>query len=351
MRSSRTIAVLFLLVSIGQITPMNAQDVQLSQQDLMPLFLNPAWAGAFNDKQALLIYRQQQVASAEPFRTMGASFDFCLNPITPERTEQTGRLGLGLGIMKDRSGSPAFRTTDLQVNLAYQLFIDGYSSFGAGIQMGVRQQAVDPLEGSWASQFNGQNYDASIPHGEQFQTESRTRPDVGAGLIYSFKRMPQPRKRSNTLEAQAGAAIFHAGRPDLSVLEGDQHRLERRYSGFVEASIGVGRSNLVMEPAAYLHMQGGSSELMAGLAVRRTFGGKGGFLDPERDVSMALGIFCRNGRAVVATLEMEWSNYAIGMAYDMNLISTGRIAPLNAMEFGLRYRIPAAKGPKRGTVG
>ncbi len=344
-------AALLLILSLASIRSL-AQDAQFSQQTYAPLFLNPALAGGAYDKQALLIHREQHVAGADPFRTTAASFEFCLNPITPERTRQSGRLGLGFGILNDRSGTPAFRTTDIQVDLAYQLFIDGFSSISAGIQTGLRQQAIDPLQGSWASQYNGQQYDAALPHGETFQSEIRTRPDVGAGLVYSFKRMPQPRKHSSTLELRAGAAIFHAARPDLSVLEGQPYRLDRRLATFVEGAIGLGGGNLELRPAAYLHMQGMHSQLLAGIKVRKEFGGKGGFLAPENNPALSLGLFSRNGQAMVATLEVEWGEYAIGIGYDMNLTGVvQQIAPMNAIEFGIRYRIAAATGPRRAPAG
>jgi type IX secretion system PorP/SprF family membrane protein len=323
-----------------------AQDAQFSHQAMMPLALNPALAGAASDLQMALLHRDQRVAGSEPFRTTAVAFEACLNPITRERRVQHGRSGLGISVVNDRSGTPAFRTTDIQASLAYQLFIDGYSGVGAGIQAGLRQQVFDPLAGTWASQYNGMRHDPTLPHGESIGAESLMRPDVGAGMYYTFRRMPQPRKHSNTLEFHAGAAVFHAARPDLSVFDQYRDRLYRRWVFHAQGEIGSGRVSF--EPAAYLHMQGPSQQLLAGFNLRRQIGETGGFFGAERSSSMALGLFTRNGTALVATLDVRWGNYGIGVGYDFALNrAVPNAAPMGAAEFAFRYMVPAATGARR----
>lgn len=323
-----------------------AQDAQFSQQAMMPLLVNPALAGATSDLQLSLLHRDQRVPGFEPFRTTAVAFEACLNPITRERRTQHGRSGMGISVVNDRSGTPVFRTTDIQVSLAYQLFIDGYSGVGAGIQAGLRQQVFDPLSGTWASQYNGMRYDPTLSNGEGIGSESIMRPDVGAGMYYTFRRMPQPRKHSTTLQLQAGAAVFHAAKPDLSVFDRQRDRLYRRWAFYVQGEVGSGR--YFLEPAAYVHLQGPSQQVLAGLNLRRRIGDTGGSFGADESSSIALGLFSRNGSALVATVDVRWGNYGSGFGYDLALNGAlPNAAPMGAAEFTLRYMIPAASGARR----
>lgn len=334
------------VVHFGWSTLALGQDAQFSQQAMMPLLVNPALAGASSDLQLALMHRDQRVPGFEPFRTTAVAFEACLNPITRERRTQHGRSGLGISVVNDRSGTPVFRTTDIQVSLAYQLFIDGYSGVGAGIQAGLRQQVFDPLSGTWASQYNGMRHDPSLSNGESFGSESVMRPDVGAGMYYAFRRMPQPRKHSTTLQLQAGAAVFHAAKPDLSVFDQQRDRLYRRWAFYIQGEIGAGR--YFLEPAAYVHMQGPSQQVLAGFNFRRRIGETGGFFGADQSSSMALGLFSRNGSALVASLDVRWGNYGLGFGYDIALDrAVPNAAPMGATEFALRYMIPAASGARR----
>jgi type IX secretion system PorP/SprF family membrane protein len=315
----------------------NAQDALLSQPGAMPLQLTPAAAGMDHDRAASLVHRQQWVPHSSPFSTSGFAYDTRLKTSPDNDKTFRGGFGAGIAFLHDRAGAPELRTTDLQLDLAYHLPIDAYSSVGAGLQGGFRQQVMDAAQGQWGSQYDGQRYDASLPSGEQLQ-ERRFRPDVGLGVVYSFRRMPQPMRHSNTLEVKAGMGIFHAARPDFS-FAGEVDRLPRRYSAFVTPIIGIGRSDLQLRPAAYLNIQGTSSQLFAGLSVRKYFGEKGFVGEEERRPAIAIGAYSRNGEAAVALVEAEWGEYAIGISYDVPVRMLGPVAPYNAMEVSLRYRI------------
>lgn len=324
-----------------------AQDAQFSQQGIIPTHIDPSLAAAGSDRRLVLVHRDQRVPGGEPFRTTGLAFDACLNPINKERRSQNGRIGAGLSVVNDRSGTPAFRTTDVQANLAYQLFIDGYSSIGAGIQAGSRLLSADPQAGSWASQYDGMRYDAALPHGEPIGTNAIARPDVGLGMNYQFRRMPDPRRHSNTLELRAGAAVFHAARPDLSLFDRHSDRLYRRWSTWVQGEIGLGGGRITLLPSAWHHMQGASRQLLAGLSVRRALGERG-FMGPDRESAVTLGLYMRNTNALVTTVEMAWGDYALCLAYDMPMagdLSTP--SPMHAMELALRYMLPAVAGGRR----
>src|SRR5690606_14576150 len=235
----------------------------------------------------------------DPFITQGISADFCLDRPKPGEDPRKGRAGVGIAFLNDRSASPAFRTTEFQASLAYRLSIDGYSSIAAGLQAGLRQHSLAAPDGRRASPYTGQYYDASLSTGESFDRGTRTRPDVGAGVAYSF-RLRQDRRGSGELAFKTGIAVFHAARPDLSLIEGNGGQVERRYSGFFEGTVGLGRSKLQLRPSAFLNMQGGTMRSLGGIMVEKIFGGRGEFLAPEHSPTLGLGAFVRDGRSVVA---------------------------------------------------
>jgi hypothetical protein len=62
------------------------------------------------------------------------------------------------------------------------------SKIGAALKIVYGQRAIRAQEGQWATQFNGTTYDPSIGSGEAFETAEFRYLDVGAGLLYTYKR-------------------------------------------------------------------------------------------------------------------------------------------------------------------
>ena len=321
-----------------------AQDPQMAQQEWVPLLLNPASAGS-NDRQAVLVHRKQWKPYVDPFRTMTGSFDLCVTPTSRTKKRSAGRIGVGAVFLNDRAGAPEFRTTSADLHLAYHVKVAEASTIGAGFYFGARQQATGPNNGSWAAQYDGMHYDPSLPTGERFGAAPRTVADMGAGVLYNYNGGPGSRKAAHSPKAQAGMAIYHAARPRLSSDPESTDRLPRRISLFAQAEMPVGGRGFAVEPRCFAQVQGGFSMVQAGAAFRIALPEKKGFMMPEHRPAMSIGGYYRTTGVLVSNVVFSWGEYAVSLAYDMNMVASKR--PVNgkgAAEIGLRYVIPAASG-------
>lgn len=318
----------------------DAQDAHFSQQMAAPLWINPAMSGADGYMRGAVSYRSQWNAVADPFTTMSGSFDIALNQQPDPRKPKKGKPGLGVSFMTDRAGDPMTRNTNVMLSGAYHVYLNKNSNLGAGLYVGYQTQSLDAKSGKWGSQYNGMQYDPNLPHGENLQGIQQTSLDVGGGLVYVYRQKANPRHFIKRRKLIIGAAGYHVGRLILSEENLFTDNDDIRFSGFVNAVFGVGKSGSALEPAAYFHWQGSSQMIMAGIAYRYVLSSGASVLRNTNAMSIALGGYYRVGDAVVARLSFAWDALDIGVSYDVNTSGLSRYSSgQGAVEVMLRYRV------------
>ncbi len=105
-----TLLVTVTLMSLGQ-------DIHFSQMRFSPLNLNPALAGAEQNLQALINYRNQWNSVAFPFQTIGGSVDWRFK----EKRGGNGFLAGGVNVFNDQAGDVRMTTTNVNLSIAYHL--------------------------------------------------------------------------------------------------------------------------------------------------------------------------------------------------------------------------------------
>lgn len=314
-----------------------AQDIHFSQMRFSPLNLNPALAGAEQNFQGIVNYRNQWNSVAFPFQTIGASVDWRFK----EKRGGNGFLAGGLNLFNDQAGDVRMTTTNVNLSLAYHLFIDDKSTIGLAIQGGMGQRGINPAAGLWTSQYDGAGFNTSIGSGESFEATNFTHLDAGAGVVYHYKNGEKYIRANDQFKLTAGLAAFHVNRPSSSFLAGGEDDLAMRFSAFVNADYGIRNSNFSLVPAIYYNRQGPHQEILGGTYVRVivTEGSKvTGFI---QELATSFGAFYRFGDAFVAKFMMEYSNYSLGVSYDFNVSSlTEASRGRGGVEFFLRFVLP-----------
>ncbi|MEH3115467.1 PorP/SprF family type IX secretion system membrane protein [Pedobacter terrae] len=147
------------------------QNAQFGQYMFNGLYINPAYAGYKEELYMQAFVRAQWAGIQGAPQTLSLSVD---------GTAKEERLGLGLLVSKDKIG--AQNSLNLSGNFAYRIKLDrnetNVLAFGFGIgvmQMGLNGSLLNPTE-------TGDN---RIPTGY----ESRTVPDIRAGVHYSSKKL------------------------------------------------------------------------------------------------------------------------------------------------------------------
>ncbi|HET6991167.1 MAG TPA: PorP/SprF family type IX secretion system membrane protein, partial [Bacteroidia bacterium] len=175
---------LFFAVAAAFFLPffLQAQDIHFSQFYMAPLIQNPAMTGAVWDMEAIVNYKDQWQSIGTPYKTMAASFDMKLNRKKAKRGLWAG----GVNFFNDKAGDAKMSSTQANLNFAYHVFLSKYSNLGAGFQLGFAQRSISYSDLSWGNQFNGNNFDVTLPSGEPVGRNSFTYMDMGAGVVWHY---------------------------------------------------------------------------------------------------------------------------------------------------------------------
>lgn len=295
---------------------VKAQDVHFSQPLYSPLTLNPAMAGVSAPITAIVNYRSQWKSVASPYSTIAASFDMRINE---NRRNRKGVFAFGFNFLNDKAGDARLSTTNANLHLAYHLIIDERSKIGLGIYTGFGQRSIDAGSGRWGSQFDGSAYNAGLPTGETFLRDQFAFLDVGTGFVYSFKNSEQYMTSNGQKEFSFGGAVYHLSRPNYSFLSSNDDRLFMRFTGFAQAIIGISNTKLSVMPAIYYQRQRTAQELLVGSYIRYMVQEQSKITGYNKGTFISLGAFYRNKDAFVTKAMVEWSDFSVGLAYDVNI--------------------------------
>ena len=307
-----------------------AQDAVFSDPAAAPLGLNPALAGAMIDLQATLVQRTQRNPICDPFRTLAAGVHGCLKRGKEQGTTSGGRFGAGIQFGTDRT--TVLNTTQVAVDLAYHVPLARNSSVGAGLQAGLLQYVQGGPAGRWGSQYDGLQYDPSIPSGEPPVDAKHTAIDLGGGVVYVLQ-WGDPRDVSHS-RFTAGFSGQHLGRPQLFD-DPTQGRMAIRWAVFAQARLLLGKPTNYLTPAVYFFAQGPSSVVLTGGSFGHVFGAAKSFQNEAVQVKVELGASWRSDGAVVAQLAVRWSAFSVSLAYDVP--TSGTTALKSASEVALGY--------------
>ncbi|MCX8481938.1 MAG: PorP/SprF family type IX secretion system membrane protein [Crocinitomicaceae bacterium] len=342
----KIISVLTLtLLTLQNTSNILAQDIHFSQASNSPLTLNPALAGANNVTQAIINYRTQWSSVATPFNTIAASFDTRLNEGSRQRK---GIFALGLNLFNDQAGDLKLATTNANLNLAYHLIINKKSTIGGGIYAGFGQRSISASDGQWASQFNGDYYDANIQSGESVFADKINYFDVGTGFVYTYKGSENYMTSNNQKDYNIGFAIYHLNRPDYSFMSANNEQLYMRFSGFANAIIGISNTRNSLMPAIYFQRQNSAKEFLFGTYWRYRIQEASRVTGYNKGSYLSLGAFYRANDAFVAKAMLEMFDYSVGFAYDINVSSLTRVSRAKGgFELFLKYSLAKNIGGKR----
>jgi type IX secretion system PorP/SprF family membrane protein len=300
---------------------IHAQDVHYSQFYMNPVYLNPALSGNFDgDFRASAQQRSQWRSVSRPYNTFGFSFESKQPWVLPGMYH-------AVNLFHDVAGDGNFRTTELGLTTAYQLYLDNDSihSVTPAVQLSLNHRTIDFSKLSFGSQFNGFYYDPSLPTNEIFQTSSRAGFNFALGAIYSYK--PAHRK-----ELVAGVGWFNIPQPKQSFYNDDGIKRDRRLLFHARAVYAL-NFEWDVQPAISAQFQGKYVEVLVGSNFRYIMKDrKGEYLAPYA------GIFYRSADAAYLTGGVYYNNWIAGISYDINVSGlTVASKTRGALEFQLQY--------------
>jgi type IX secretion system PorP/SprF family membrane protein len=336
---------LFSVFALLGLTTIFAQDPHFSQNDFVPAFINPALAGANHDIQANSAYRNQWNSIGEAFQTTYLSAEM---RVIPNKRIPKGFWGLGVVFTNDVAGSARMTNSAFALNAAYHILLQEGHTFGLGVNSGFAFNSISGTNGRWASQFDGVEYNMLIPSGEQFNAATYSVFDIGAGLLYTYKKKEMYMTKNDSRQINIGASAYHLNRPQHSFVDRDVAKLPMRFVGFVQMVYGLNDTRLVLEPGAYYMQQGRARDILVGSMVKYIIQDQSARTTAYDASAVGLGLFYRNFDALVARMSYEQFGFKLSLGYDFNISSLARASRgFGGFEIGLRWHIDDPYTPTR----
>ncbi|MBL4754338.1 MAG: PorP/SprF family type IX secretion system membrane protein [Flavobacteriales bacterium] len=124
----------FILMSVLSLVTY-AQDIQFSQYNAYPLYLNPALTGKIQQQRVALNSRSQWLNVDGAFSTAGFSYDYNLKNINS---------GLGIIVIQDETSGGGMATSTVGGLYSYHLRVGSSLGLNTGFKVSYNQQKLDP---------------------------------------------------------------------------------------------------------------------------------------------------------------------------------------------------------------
>lgn len=331
----------FIAVLIGSVncTPVSAQDIHFSQFDETPLQLNPANAAVHHDVSVIANYKNQWQSVGAPYKTFALSGEMKL------LKKKKQNLGLGIDFFNDKAGDSQMGSNQANLSLSGIIPLNTKSLISGGLMCGFGQRSMSGGKLSWGKQYNGMDYDASLPTGEISLVSSFTFLDLGAGVQYSYGTNEMYISANDAKKVNIGVAVFHPHQPAYSFTGDKSEKLHMKLVFHGDASIGLKNTNLILKPSYIVFIQGATKEITPGMTFQYVLQESSKYTGIKKASAVSLGGYYRAKDALIVLVKYEYSNYAIGFSYDINLSKLRTVTSARGgLEISLRFITPGAFG-------
>ncbi|MCF8370796.1 MAG: PorP/SprF family type IX secretion system membrane protein [Bacteroidales bacterium] len=276
-----------------------SQDIHFSQFYAAPITINPALAGYFsNDFRFGFNYKSQWISFTTPYETQLVSFDFKLKP----NKRSPNWFGIGGTMFMDEAGTGTLRNSQTSLNIAYHKLLDKRKKIriSVGMNGSFGQKSINYNMLTFGNQWNGEQFYPFISSGENNTVNSFSFFDVATGMIISAKL-----KHISNL--YVGFSLYHLARPNDSFYsESNRKAIKTTINSGANIKI---RSNIFLEPAAYLTRQKNAHEMVIGT----------NFLFYARNTAFLVGGWFRSTGDFIPLVGFDFFNLRVMTSYDVNI--------------------------------
>ncbi len=295
-----------------------AQDIHFTQYYMSPMTLNPAMIGKFEGTARIGgIYRDQwSSVISDPFRTPSAWIDA---PII-RGFRKRDWIGVGFMLFQDKAGAAALSNGAGKLGATYHLALDkkGNAVFSVGGHYGGEQRKIDITKLRFSDGFNPSgDYVSALSMDEGRVVGDAKYKDIDAGVLLSARL-------NKKMDFNIGFAMYHLTKPNYSLVGsgsttpggpagGGSAKLPRRAVLHGQFNVELNDKWTFSPNFLFQTMNGNDEIIVQGMT--------GYLLNPERDITLNLGIGYRLADAANILLGMKVKDLRVGFAYDINLSS------------------------------
>lgn len=277
--------VLLIIILLGEIVQLWAQDPEFTQFYANPLYLNPALAGSNRCPRVAVNYRNQWPALTGTYITTSASYDQHVESLSG---------GIGFMVMNDRAGENTLKTNSLSATYAYNLQVNRKLSIRFGFQAGYFQRSLDWNKLSFGDMIDSRRgfiyQTGDVPRGG-----TKGNADFSTGILV------------HTDQFYAGVAVNHLTTPNESLILGNSP-LPMKITAHAGATIPVAKhkytnNDTKISPNILYRSQGTYQQLNLGLYVSKA--------------NIVGGVWYRNKDSFILLLGIQTSKIKLGYSYDI----------------------------------
>ena len=229
------------------------------------------------------------------------------------------------------------KTFNAGLTYAYHVNLSEKSRLGGGITAAYVQRSVNTGNYQWANQYNGMEYDAGISPDESITTPSRSYLDLAGGVHWGYRKSERYMTGNDQLAMNAGVSMFHMTNPRYSFC-GSGERLNSKVVMYFNAVIGISNTKNSVLPGYAMFLQGKSNEILMGALYRYQFQEDSKYTGNIKASAISFGGYYRNRDAFIAKVMYEFSQYSIGVSYDINVSGLKKASNgLGGVEISLRF--------------
>lgn len=324
--SKKIIVLIVLFLSFEQLF---SQDLHYSQFYNTPQNYSPAQTGLFNgDHRFIFSLRDQWRFVPVPWFTMSGAYD---------RRFDIGKshkhfVGGGANFNYDRQGDSRLQLLSLSLSGSYHYILHPKHIVGGGILLGFASRGFNTGDLTWDKQWTGDIFDQNLPSGENFDAQTVTFLQNGAGLNYRFQQ-------SSRTHFDLSGTVFHIINPSANFYNGDDTKLPRHF-----AFTATGNFKILEKADIQLHglqqIQGEYEETLFGGLIKYYLNNK-----PGKVFHIHAGLGYRTAKSFIPTLAIQYNEIYASFSFDIDNNEFNRILNSNrgGPEFHVRYIITNVK--------
>lgn len=310
-------------------TAARAQDPHFSQYFASPLSLNPANTGFFDgDLRVAFNQRQQWGNVGSKYNTTSLSFDAKL---LANRIPEDDVLAVGLLGVFDQTLNGALKSNYISGSAAYHKSLDdgGRQRLTVGVQFTYANVYIDFNHLTFASQYDGNKFDTTIPVMVDTYNSSTSYTDAHAGILYTWQ--------NDRTTLYAGTSVYHITRPTESLFTSSGIRVPMRETLHGGGEIALSGQSSILFSGLYM-AQGTARDQMIGAA----YGIKSPFTQ-EHVFNVYVGSWMRFNDSLIPYIGMDFQDFSVGMNYSVPYSNSINYHP-TTVEVSLIYRKGANSG-------
>ncbi|GAB2688277.1 hypothetical protein GCM10027037_08430 [Mucilaginibacter koreensis] len=309
-----------------------AQDPHFSQYFASPLSLNPANTGFFDGNVRISANQRNQwwnVGYKYSTTSLSADAKILANSIPEDDVWAVGLSGLF-----EQSLNGALQSNYVSASTAYHKSLDyqGRQTLALGIQLTYSNLYLDFNRLTFASQFNGQGFDPSLPVNVNYANSSSSYIDLQAGLLYAA--------HLENVNLYAGASMYHIPRPKQSLFNPAGNSVAIRTAFHAGGEINISPQSSVLFSGLYMQQSTARDKL-----IGAAYGFKNNSTD-NAAFKLYLGLWTRLEDALIPYIGADYQNFSLGLNYSKASNGNLNYQP-ETYEISLIYRLGAHNAEPR----